>query len=99
MKGGKSSNPLSKELFLIVTHQNVTSINRIKGVNLNSGRRHCFRPFPCCIMTPCDQTARRNVMSVIGIIGAMEEEVAALKEKMQISGVLKRASMEFYKGT
>ena len=38
-------------------------------------------------------------MSVIGIIGAMEEEVAALKEKMQISGVLKRASMEFYKGT
>lgn len=38
-------------------------------------------------------------MSVVGIIGAMEEEVAALKEKMQISGVLKRASMEFYKGT
>lgn len=38
-------------------------------------------------------------MSVIGIIGAMEEEVAALKEKMQISGVLKKASMEFYKGT
>ena len=32
-------------------------------------------------------------MSVIGIIGAMEEEVAALKEKMKISGVLKRASM------
>lgn len=38
-------------------------------------------------------------MSVIGIIGAMEEEVAALKEKMQISGVLKKASMEFCKGT
>ena len=38
-------------------------------------------------------------MSVIGIIGAMEEEVAVLKEKMQIDGVLKRASMEFYKGT
>lgn len=38
-------------------------------------------------------------MSVIGIIGAMEQEVAALKEKMQISGVLKKASMEFYKGT
>lgn len=38
-------------------------------------------------------------MSVIGIIGAMEEEVAALKEKMQLSGVLKKASMEFYKGT
>ena len=44
-------------------------------------------------------TSRRKIMSVIGIIGAMEEEVAALKEKMQISGVLKRASMEFYKGT
>lgn len=38
-------------------------------------------------------------MSVIGIIGAMEEEVAALKEKMQISGVLRKASMEFFKGT
>ena len=38
-------------------------------------------------------------MSVIGIIGAMEEEVAALKEKMEIEEVLKRASMEFYKGT
>ena len=38
-------------------------------------------------------------MSVIGIIGAMEEEVAALKEKMEIESVLKRASMEFYKGT
>jgi len=38
-------------------------------------------------------------MSAIGIIGAMEEEVAALKEKMQINGVLRKASMEFYKGT
>lgn len=38
-------------------------------------------------------------MSVIGIIGAMEEEVAALKEKMEIKEVLKKASMEFYKGT
>lgn len=38
-------------------------------------------------------------MEVIGIIGAMDEEVAALKEKMQISGVFQRASMEFYKGT
>ena len=37
-------------------------------------------------------------MSVIGIIGAMEEEVAALKEKMEIKEVLKKASMEFYKG-
>lgn len=38
-------------------------------------------------------------MSVIGIIGAMEEEVAALKEKMEVSEVVSKASMEFYKGT
>lgn len=38
-------------------------------------------------------------MSVIGIIGAMEEEVAALKEKMELTRVLKKASMEFYQGT
>ena len=38
-------------------------------------------------------------MSVIGIIGAMEEEVAALKEKMELEEVLKKASMEFYRGT
>lgn len=38
-------------------------------------------------------------MSIIGIIGAMEEEVAALKEKMELTEVLKKASMEFYKGT
>ena len=38
-------------------------------------------------------------MSIIGIIGAMEEEVAALKEKMEIKRVLKKASMEFCEGT
>ena len=38
---------------------------------------------------------KENLMSVIGIIGAMEEEVAALKEKMQISGVLKRLPWNF----
>lgn len=38
-------------------------------------------------------------MSIIGIIGAMEEEVAALKEKMELKEVLKKASMEFYQGT
>ena len=37
-------------------------------------------------------------MDCIGIIGAMEEEVAALKEKMEQVEVTKRASMEFYKG-
>lgn len=37
-------------------------------------------------------------MSVIGIIGAMEEEVAALKEKMEVKEVASQASMEFYRG-
>ena len=35
---------------------------------------------------------------VIGIIGAMEEEVAALKEAMEIQEVVERASMTFCKG-
>lgn len=38
-------------------------------------------------------------MSKIGIIGAMELEVKALKEKMQITEVITKASMEFYAGT
>lgn len=37
-------------------------------------------------------------MSVVGIIGAMEEEVAALKEKMIINDVKQCASLEFYIG-
>ena len=37
-------------------------------------------------------------MSVIGIIGAMEEEVAALKEAMEIEETYERASMTFCKG-
>ena len=37
-------------------------------------------------------------MRCIGIIGAMEEEVALLKEKMEIEVVVKKASMEFYQG-
>lgn len=36
---------------------------------------------------------------MIGIIGAMEEEVSGLKEKMQIERILKKASMEFCQGT
>lgn len=36
---------------------------------------------------------------MLGIIGAMEEEVASLKEKMQIETVVQSASMEFCKGT
>ena len=37
-------------------------------------------------------------MNTIGIIGAMEEEVAILKEKMSEVTVLKKAGMEFLKG-
>ncbi len=36
---------------------------------------------------------------MIGIIGAMEEEVSKLKEKMLVKEVLTKASMEFVKGT
>lgn len=32
---------------------------------------------------------------IIGIIGAMEKEVAILKEKMEISEVVEKASREF----
>ncbi|WP_271716159.1 5'-methylthioadenosine/adenosylhomocysteine nucleosidase [Anaeromicropila herbilytica] len=35
---------------------------------------------------------------MIGIIGAMEEEVNILKDKMEIESVSQKASMEFYKG-
>lgn len=36
---------------------------------------------------------------MIGIIGAMEEEVAVLKQEMNIEEVCEYASMQFYKGT
>ena len=42
---------------------------------------------------------RSNVMERIGIIGAMEIEVAALKEKMCDVTTTKKASMEFFDGT
>ena len=38
-------------------------------------------------------------MKRIGIIGAMEEEVNILKEKMQVEKVEKKAGMEFFQGT
>ena len=38
-------------------------------------------------------------MGRIGIIGAMDEEIALLKEKMEIEVIVKKASMEFYQGT
>lgn len=37
-------------------------------------------------------------MAVIGIIGAMDEEVGRLKEKMQVEKVEKKAQMEFFQG-
>lgn len=37
-------------------------------------------------------------MNIVGIIGAMEEEVNILKDKMSIDAVEKKASMEFFKG-
>lgn len=37
-------------------------------------------------------------MGRTGIIGAMEEEIGLLKEKMEIEVVVKKASMEFYQG-
>lgn len=36
---------------------------------------------------------------MLGIIGAMDEEVAQLKEHMKTEEIIKRAGMEFYKGT
>ncbi len=38
-------------------------------------------------------------MNCIGIIGAMETEVARLKEMMEDVTVVTKASMEFYQGT
>ena len=38
-------------------------------------------------------------MRCIGIIGAMEVEVASLKERMQDVEITHKASMEFYQGT
>ena len=37
-------------------------------------------------------------MKTIGIIGAMEVEVAILKEKMEVVRIIKKASMDFYEG-
>lgn len=37
-------------------------------------------------------------MSVIGIIGAMDEEVSILKESMEVEKVIRKASMDFYQG-
>lgn len=42
---------------------------------------------------------KRGNMSKIGIIGAMELEVEALKADMEVSRIVKKANMDFYEGT
>ena len=39
---------------------------------------------------------KRGNMSKIGIIGAMELEVEALKTDMEVSRIVKKANMDFY---
>lgn len=46
-----------------------------------------------------EKDKRNTRMKKIGIIGAMELEVEQLKEAMEIQGIVKKASMEFYTGT
>ena len=36
---------------------------------------------------------------MLGIIGAMDQEVSILKEKMEVKKIDRKASMEFYVGT
>ncbi len=45
------------------------------------------------------QSEKEFTMSTIGIIGAMDQEVAILKQHMEMKEVIKKASLEFYKGT
>ena len=42
---------------------------------------------------------RKIYMTKIGIIGAMDEEVSRLKEKMEVDKIEKKAGMEFYHGS
>ena len=52
------------------------------------------------ITTQKDFTKKRGFnMKCIGIIGAMEQEVARIKEKMQHVTITTKASMDFYEGT
>lgn len=45
------------------------------------------------------QEGNRENMNKIGIIGAMELEVEALKSHMTVENIISKASMEFYEGT
>ncbi|MGL4800111.1 MAG: 5'-methylthioadenosine/adenosylhomocysteine nucleosidase [Cellulosilyticaceae bacterium] len=48
---------------------------------------------------PAASTVNITLQNTLGIIGAMEEEVEILKEKMNISQVVTEAGMTFYHGT
>lgn len=50
------------------------------------------------ILSGCAKEASTSE-KVLGVIGAMEEEVEILKDKMEIEETVKVAGMEFYKGT
>ncbi len=51
------------------------------------------------MLVGCTQTkAEESDEKVLGVIGAMEEEVEILKGKMNIQETKKKAGMEFYKG-
>ena len=41
----------------------------------------------------------KPIVSTVGIIGAMAEEVFILKDAMQLDTIIERAGLEFYKGT
>lgn len=42
--------------------------------------------------------AKKETIKVIGIIGAMDEEVAKLIQQMEVKEIVEKASMAFYKG-
>lgn len=51
------------------------------------------------VLAGCAQAKTSTPQRVLGVIGAMEEEVEILKEKMEIEETVEVAGMEFYKGT
>ncbi|MGL5756083.1 MAG: 5'-methylthioadenosine/adenosylhomocysteine nucleosidase [Paraclostridium sp.] len=51
------------------------------------------------MLVGCTTKAEEKDRQVLGVIGAMEEEVKILKDKMDIEETVDVAGMEFYKGT
>ncbi len=51
------------------------------------------------MLTGCSENKTKEAGDIIGIIGAMEEEVASLKEDAKISKTTKIAEMDFCEGT